>query len=76
LKRDIIDEAQQTQYTIHLGNNKMYQDLKKKFWWCGVKWNIAEYVAQCPSCQLVKVEHQRPVGHFSFLKCQCGNEIR
>jgi hypothetical protein len=24
LKRDIIDEAQQTQYTVHLGNNKMY----------------------------------------------------
>lgn len=26
-----------------------------------MKHNIAEYVAQCPSCQLVKAEHQRPM---------------
>jgi hypothetical protein len=62
LKRDILDEPHQTRYTVHLGNNKMYQDLKKKFWWCGMKMDIVEYVAQCHSCQLVKAEHQRPTG--------------
>jgi len=62
LRRDILDEAHQTRYTVHPGNNKMYQDLKKKFWWCGMKRDIAEYVAQCHSCQLVKAEHQRPAG--------------
>jgi hypothetical protein len=30
LRRDILDEAHQT-HTIHPGNNKMYQDLKKRF---------------------------------------------
>jgi hypothetical protein len=50
LRRDILDEAHQTRYTIHPGNNKMYQDLKKKFWWHGMKKDIAEYVAQCHSC--------------------------
>jgi hypothetical protein len=45
LRRDILDEAHQTRYTVHPGNNKMYQDLKKKFWWCGMKRDIAEYVA-------------------------------
>jgi hypothetical protein len=25
--------------------------------------NVAEYVSQCPSCQLVKAEHQRLAGH-------------
>jgi hypothetical protein len=62
LRRDILDEAHQTRYTVHPGNNKMYQDLKKRFWWRGMKKDIAEYVAQCHSCQLVKVEHQRPAG--------------
>jgi hypothetical protein len=38
----------------------MYQDLKNKFWWSGMKRDINEYVAQCPSCLLVKAEHQRP----------------
>jgi IS30 family transposase len=28
----------------------MYQDLKKRFWWYGMKWEITEYVAVCDSC--------------------------
>jgi hypothetical protein len=62
LKRDILDEAHKTKYTIHPGSTKMYQDLKKKFWWRGMKRDIAEYVAQCHVCQQVKAEHQRPAG--------------
>jgi hypothetical protein len=27
-----------------------------------MKRGIAEYVAQCPVCQQVKAEHQRPIG--------------
>jgi hypothetical protein len=28
----IMDEARCSRYSIHLGTNKMYQDLKKSFW--------------------------------------------
>jgi hypothetical protein len=68
LRRKNIDEAHQTWYIVHLGNNKMNQDLKKKFWWCGMKHNVDEYISQCPSCQLVKVEHQTPAGQLQPLK--------
>jgi hypothetical protein len=40
----------------------MYQDLKKRFRWYGMKREIAEYVAICDSCQRIKAEHQRPAG--------------
>jgi hypothetical protein len=40
----------------------MYQDLKKGYWWKGMKRDIAEYVAQCPTRQQVKAEHQRLAG--------------
>ena len=40
----------------------MYQDMKKRFWWYGMKREIAEYVARCDSCQRIKAEHQRPAG--------------
>jgi hypothetical protein len=46
----------------------MYQDLKKKFWWCGMKRDIAEYIAWCPSSQLVKAEHQRLAGQLQPLE--------
>jgi hypothetical protein len=58
----ILEEAHETAYSIHPGSEKMYQDLKRRFWWYGMKREIAEYVARCDSCQRIKAEHQRPVG--------------
>jgi hypothetical protein len=46
----ILKEAHETTYSIHPGSEKMYQDLKKIFWWYGMKKEIAEYVAVCDSC--------------------------
>jgi hypothetical protein len=58
----ILKEAHERVYSIHLGSEKMYQDLKRRFWWYGMKREIAEYVARCDSCQRIKAEHQRPAG--------------
>ncbi|WVZ90607.1 hypothetical protein U9M48_036892 [Paspalum notatum var. saurae] len=43
----ILKEAHETAYSIHPGSEKMYQDLKQKFWWYGMKREVAEYVALC-----------------------------
>jgi hypothetical protein len=56
----ILKEAHETAYSIHPGSEKMYQDLKKKFWWYGMKREIAEHVAVCDSSQRIKPEHQKP----------------
>jgi hypothetical protein len=56
----ILKEAHEIAYSIHPGSEKMYQDLKKRFWWYGMKREITEYVARCDSCQRIKAEHQRP----------------
>ena len=40
----------------------MYRDLKRNFWWPGMKREVADYVVRCATFQLVKVEHQRPGG--------------
>jgi hypothetical protein len=58
----ILKEAHESAYSIHPRSEKMYHDLKKKFWWYGMKRESAEHVAICDSCQRIKAEHQRPVG--------------
>jgi hypothetical protein len=58
----ILREAHETAYSIHPGCKNMYQALKKRFWWYGMKREIAEYVAICDSCQRIMAEHQRPTG--------------
>ena len=40
----------------------MYRDLKQHYWWPNMKKNMAEFVAQCLTCQQIKAEHQRPAG--------------
>jgi hypothetical protein len=62
LRQQILDEAHLSRYSIHLGNNKMYQDLKQQFWWTKMKIGIARYVARSGICQRVKVVHLKSVG--------------
>lgn len=40
----------------------MYQDLKKLFWWSGMKRDVARFVYVCLTCQKSMVEHQRTEG--------------
>ena len=58
----LLDEAHNSAYSIHPGTTKMYLDLKTRYWWRGMKKEIAQYVARCDTCQRTKVEHQRHVG--------------
>ncbi|WVZ53866.1 LOW QUALITY PROTEIN: hypothetical protein U9M48_004754 [Paspalum notatum var. saurae] len=61
----ILKKAHETAYSIHPGSEKMYQDLKQKFWWYGMKREVAEYVALCDR---VKAEHQKAAGLLQPLK--------
>ncbi|GJV67524.1 putative reverse transcriptase domain-containing protein [Tanacetum coccineum] len=40
----IMHESHKSKYTIHPGSDKMYQDLKKLYWWPNMKADIATYV--------------------------------
>ncbi|KAI3821399.1 hypothetical protein L1987_08966 [Smallanthus sonchifolius] len=67
LRAKILDEAYKSRYSIHPGTNKMYQDLKKEYWWPGMKNDVTEYVSKCLTCSLVKAEHQKPCGKMQPL---------
>ncbi|GKF03180.1 putative reverse transcriptase domain-containing protein [Tanacetum coccineum] len=58
----ILHESYKSKYSIHPGSNKMYQDMKKLYWWPNMKADIATYVRKCLTCAKVKAEHQRPPG--------------
>nr|GEZ09019.1 hypothetical protein [Tanacetum cinerariifolium] len=40
----IMDEARKLKYSIHPGADKMYYDLRDRYWWPGMKKDVAEYV--------------------------------
>ncbi|GKA21016.1 putative reverse transcriptase domain-containing protein [Tanacetum coccineum] len=57
-----MHESYKSKYSIHPGSDKMYQDLKKLYWWPNMKAIIAEYVGKCLTCSRVKAECQKPSG--------------
>ncbi|KAG6513858.1 hypothetical protein ZIOFF_024195 [Zingiber officinale] len=46
LRRKILDEAHKTPYAMHSDSTKMYQDLKRRLWWPGMKRDIARYIPE------------------------------
>ncbi|GJS38343.1 putative reverse transcriptase domain-containing protein [Tanacetum coccineum] len=44
LRTMIMDEAHKSKYSVHPGADKMYYNLRDRYWWPGMKKDIAEYV--------------------------------
>ncbi|GKE26532.1 putative reverse transcriptase domain-containing protein [Tanacetum coccineum] len=61
LRTLIIHESQKSKYYVHLGSDKMYQDMKQLYWWPNMKADIATYVSKCLTCLKVKAEHQKTI---------------
>nr|GEY81330.1 putative reverse transcriptase domain-containing protein [Tanacetum cinerariifolium] len=46
----IMHESHKSKYSIHPDSEKMYQDMKKLYWWLNMKADIATYVSKCLTC--------------------------
>ncbi|GJU64127.1 putative reverse transcriptase domain-containing protein [Tanacetum coccineum] len=62
LRTLIMHESHKSKYSIYPESYKMYQDLKKLYWWPNMKAEIATYVSKCLTCAKVKAECQKPSG--------------
>ncbi|XP_070009721.1 uncharacterized protein [Nicotiana sylvestris] len=58
----ILGEAYSSWYSIHPGAAKMYQDLRRYYWWRRMKKDIVGFVARCFDCQ--QEEHAQ---HFRIV---------
>src|SRR5579883_1549543 len=67
LRREIMDEAHLSNFSIHPGSTKMYQDLKQNLWWTRMKREIAKYMAECDTCQRIKASHLKAAGQLQPL---------
>ncbi|GJY37067.1 retrotransposon protein, putative, ty3-gypsy subclass [Tanacetum coccineum] len=62
LRELIMHESHKSKYSVHPESDKMYQDLKKLYWWPNMKAEITTYVSKCLTCAKVKAEYQKPSG--------------
>ncbi|KAL0549558.1 hypothetical protein IC582_014043 [Cucumis melo] len=62
VKTELLYEAHSSPFSMHPGSTKMYQDLKRVYWWRNMKREVAEFVSRCLVCQQVKAPRQKPAG--------------
>ena len=57
LREKILREFHCSRFTVHPGGTKMYQDLRRQYYWREMKRNVGDFVRRCLMCQHVKAEH-------------------
>jgi hypothetical protein len=62
LRKQILNEAHMSKFSMHPGSTKMYQDLRQNFWWARMKREIARYVSEYDICQRVKASYIKVAG--------------
>ena len=62
LREEILREFHCSRFAVHPSGTKMYQDLRRQYYWSGMKRHVGDFVRRCLTCQQVKAEHQKPAG--------------
>ena len=57
LREEILKEFHCSRFAVHPGGTKMYHDLRRQYYWSGMKRHVGDFVRRCLTCQQVKVEH-------------------
>ena len=57
LREEIPREFHCSRFGVHPGGTKMYQDLRRQYYWSGMKRHVGDFVRRCLTCQQVKAEH-------------------
>ncbi|KAL4032214.1 hypothetical protein IC575_005282 [Cucumis melo] len=62
VKAELLTEVHSSPFTMHPGRTKMYQDLRRVYWWRNRKREVADFVSRCLVCKQVKAFRQKPAG--------------
>ncbi|KAL4030794.1 hypothetical protein IC575_009046 [Cucumis melo] len=62
VKTELLSKAHSSPFSMHPDSTKMYQDLKRVYWWRNMKREVAEFVSRCLVCQQVKAPRQKQAG--------------
>ena len=65
LREEILREFHCSRFFVHPGGTKMYRDLRRQYYWSGMKRHVGDFVRRCLTSQKVNAEHRSQQGYFS-----------
>ena len=51
LREEILREFHFSRFAVHPGGTKMYRDLRRHYYWSGIKRHVEDFVRRCLTCQ-------------------------
>ena len=57
LRGEILKDLHCSHFAVHPGGTKMFRDLRRQYYWSGIKRHVGDFVRQCLTCLQVKAEH-------------------
>ena len=51
LREEILREFHCSRFAMHPGGTKMYHDLRRQYYWSGMKRHVGDFVRRCLTCQ-------------------------
>ena len=51
LREEILKEFHFSRFAVHLGSTKMYYDLRRQYYWSGMKRHVGDFIRLCLTCQ-------------------------
>ena len=74
LREEITREFHCSRFAVPPSGTKMYQDLRRQYYWSGMKRNVGDFIRRCLTCQQVKAESTRSQqGYFSHWRWLSGS---
>ena len=64
LRNKLIQTAHDDALSGHFGVNKVWMKLKNKYYWPGMRGDIAKYVGSCVACQARAHSNRKPYGYL------------
>ena len=57
LREKILREFHCSRFAAHPGGTKMHHDIRRQYYWGGMKRHIGDFIRRSLTCQQVKAEH-------------------
>ena len=51
MREEILRGFDYSRFVVHPGGMKMYSDLRRQYYWSGMKRHVGDFVRRCLTCQ-------------------------
>lgn len=67
VKQLLLDEFHSKSYAAHPVYQKLLTTIRRSYLWPGLRKDVAKYLSKCLECELVKENHEHPIGILQSL---------